>query len=1565
MSTLNFPVNPVNGQIYPSNALRGQNVYYWDATYQTWRLTGAATGVIADTYGSSTAIPQFTVDATGSITFATNIDITPSASSVVLDPPINGETNVQTVLENAIYNVASPNLTVVEAAVGNVTITLPDTTVTPGAYQYASFTVDPQGRITAATSGVPPETQTQSPIVNLGTPSMPVIGILASSTTQSGAVQLNNTVTSTATDLALTAAQGSVLQSQINALAIQGGLAFAGTFDAFSRQVITVSLDGAAVGFRVGVNLPDPSPTIQDYFVIVSVPGTYPPPGGGAPLDVNQGDWLFCNGVNWVKFNTGANLPYASTTTPGAVILSTNADTQLGTDATKAVTPASLSSRIANEVIAGIAEVATQTEVDNGVDDTRFVTPLKLKNFITGGLNQGIPATRIEATPPINGQYILQNLLEDAIYDITSNNIDVTEVPTGRVAINLPATGVTAGSYVNPTLTIDTVGRIVAAVDGVSPGSIDVVSPIINVGTTSAPIIGIQASSTSQSGAVQLVNTTSSSAINLALTAAQGKVLQDQINVLSIAGNLSFAGTFDAETAQMLTVTIAGADAGFGVGLDLPPPSVPVTDHFVIVTVPGTYIPPGGSTPLTLGQGAWLFCNGAEWVKVDLASKVPYASETASGVIQLATSAEVQDGQDSTLAVTPAGLSSRSATETRSGLVELATQAEVDAGVDNTRAVTPLTLRNFSANAEASNVSVNPPINGGLNVQDVLENAIYNVASTNLTVTESATGLVDVSMPATGVVGGSYDYASITVDPQGRITTASTNTLPLASTTEQGIVQLVDDTSSTATNLALTAAQGKILQDQINVLSVTGTLSFAGTFDAATAQMVTVTVAGTDAGFVVGSDLPPPSLSVTDHFVIVTTPGTYTPPGGTSALTLGQGAWLFCNGTEWVKVDLASKIPYASESASGVVQLATPSEVQIGLDGTLAVTPAGLSGRTSTETRTGLIEIATQSEVDSGFDDSRAVTPLKLNTLLSNSALTIDSSRVVVNPAINGDVNLQNVLENAIYNVNSSNLTVTEAATGLVSISMPASGVTPGSYDYASLTVDSLGRVLSVSTNTLPVASTTQQGIVQLNDSTSSTSTSLALTAAQGKVLQDQINVLTVAGTIAFSGTFDASTSQMVTVTVVGTNAGFVVGSDLPPPSVAVTDHFVIVTTPGTYTPPGGSTPLTLGQGAWLFCNGTEWVKVDLASKVPYASETASGVVQLATVTEVQDGLDTTLVVTPAGLSGRTSTETRTGLIEIATQPEVDAGVDDTRAITPLKLSSLLSSGTTNISASGVVVNPAINGDLNLQAVLENAIYNVSSTNLTVTEAATGLVTISMPATGVSAGGYNYASITVDAFGRITAASSNTLPVASTTQQGIVQLVNNTTTDDSTQALTAAAGYNLQTQIDNILTTVSPTFAGTLDCSTGLMLSVTPKAQTVGFSAGNPLPAAAPSNNEFFVIVTVAGSYATPGGSSVLTQDGDWFVSNGSAWIYYNVGPVPSYVQFDDVSGSFDGVEVTFNLAIGGSNYAPAPSYNIMVFLGGIAQMPGSSYSIIGNQITFTEAPLAGATFYATTVTSV
>lgn len=68
--------------------------------------------------------------------------------------------------------------------------------------------------------------------------------------------------------------------------------------------------------------------------------------------------------------------------------------------------------------------------------------------------------------------------------------------------------------------------------------------------------------------------------------------------------------------------------------------------------------------------------------------QLPKASQGGRGTVRLATDTETQTGTDDSIAVTPEGLSSRTATETRTGIAEIATQAETNAGTDDSRFIT-------------------------------------------------------------------------------------------------------------------------------------------------------------------------------------------------------------------------------------------------------------------------------------------------------------------------------------------------------------------------------------------------------------------------------------------------------------------------------------------------------------------------------------------------------------------------------------------------------------------------------------------------------------------------------------------------------------------------------------------------------------------------------------------------------------------------------------------------------------------------------------------------------------
>ena len=113
------------------------------------------------------------------------------------------------------------------------------------------------------------------------------------------------------------------------------------------------------------------------------------------------------------------------------------------------------------------------------------------------------------------------------------------------------------------------------------------------------------------------------------------------------------------------------------------------------------------------------------------------------------------------------------------------------------------------------------------------------------------------------------------------------------------------------------------------------------------------------------------------------------------------------------------------------------------------------------------------------------------------------------------------------------------------------------------------------------------------------------------------------------------------------------------------------------------------------------------------ATVSLRGTLELATLIETQDGINTTNAVTPSTLNGRTATTARTGILELATQTETNTGTDSTRAVTP----STLAGRTATETRAGIAqISNQSNVDVGLDDTLivtplklENAVNVVGS----------------------------------------------------------------------------------------------------------------------------------------------------------------------------------------------------------------------------------------------------------------
>ena len=93
---------------------------------------------------------------------------------------------------------------------------------------------------------------------------------------------------------------------------------------------------------------------------------------------------------------------------------------------------------------------------------------------------------------------------------------------------------------------------------------------------------------------------------------------------------------------------------------------------------------------------------------------------------------------------------------------------------------------------------------------------------------------------------------------------------------------------------------------------------------------------------------------------------------------------------------------------------------------------------------------------------------------------------------------------------------------------------------------------------------------------------------------------------------------------------------------------------------------------------------------------------------------------------------------------------------------------------------------------------------------------------------------------------------------------------------------------------------------------------------------------------------------------GEQLTTDGNGNLSWAPSTAPEF-QLVGLLEPFNGLQKDFTLVILGTQvpYTPIPVSNIAVFVGGIPQIPNSAYTVNGSLITFTEAPKAGASFYA------
>ncbi len=371
---------------------------------------------------------------------------------------------------------------------------------------------------------------------------------------------------------------------------------------------------------------------------------------------------------------------------------------------------------------------------------------------------------------------------------------------TGVGTLSLTTTGVAAATYTNPTITVDAYGRISFATSGPSGGSGSVLAtyPLQSDGLTPSTL-SIASASTVSRGAVQLNDTVTSTSASEAATPRAVKQAYDTaatatVTATSALGIANSAQT--AATAALSAATVAQTDAATALGL--------------VATAQGT------------ADGAATAASAAQADATTALALATTANTTANSAL---TSANVRIPCSAFLAKGDVLVGTGS-----SSWQSLTVGAEGEVLTVCGACPSGVTWAGGSGTPVVSQVNTGTGLIGG-------------------PITSTGT----ISLAPTGVTSGYYANASLQVNSEGQIVNISAGADPVlgvagtypvqvstfadiatvsvasASGVNEGVVRLYNGLNSTYSLAALTAQQGKVLQDQITLINANKVSSVTGT----------------------------------------------------------------------------------------------------------------------------------------------------------------------------------------------------------------------------------------------------------------------------------------------------------------------------------------------------------------------------------------------------------------------------------------------------------------------------------------------------------------------------------------------------------------------------------------------------------------------------------------------------------------------------------------------------------------------------------------------------------------
>ena len=452
-----------------------------------------------------------------------------------------------------------------------------------------------------------------------------------------------------------------------------------------------------------------------------------------------------------------------------------------------------------------------------------------------------------------------------------------------------------------------------------------------------------------------------------------------------------------------------------------------------------------------------------------------------------------------------------------------------------------------------------------------------------------------------------------------------------------------------------------------------------------------------------------------------------------------------------------------SISSTSITTAATPAAVKTTYDlastGSTTATAAFTQANTSTVLAQG------------AFDKANQTAQLAFTTVSANGVSLVADANT-------DTLTITSTMANGVF------ITGT-AGTDTIDIGLLDSGVTATGYGsdvtVPTFVVDAKGRITSASNTTIRSGTTSQTGIVQLTDSISSTSTTTAATPAAVKSAYDLATTTSTTASAAFAhanGAFgvanSATTTAQAAFNTANTkfnSAGGAISGD-----VSVTGNLTVI-------------------GQTVYANTSTILIADNIVTLNAAINQAAAPAVNAGL-EVDRGSSANVAL----LWNETS-DTWTFTNDGTTYYDISNGIIADASITTAKLASTTGTGAVVLATSPTLVTPALGTPVS--GVMTNCTGLptaglVDSAVTTIKIADSAITTAKLSTSGVTASGYGDSItipvVVVDATGRLTNVANTTIRSGTTSQTGVIQLIDSVS---STSTTTAAAPNAVKTAYDH------------------------------------------------------------------------------------------------------------------------------------------------------------------------